>query len=65
MPLPVKPRRWHPDLDASVAPWSHLESVSPCPPSPSVPPVAEIAIDFVDLAAVVDRIHAAFFRNPR
>jgi hypothetical protein len=54
MPRPVKPRRWHPDLDASVA---------PCPPSPSVVP--EIAIDFVDLTAVVDRIHAAFFRSQR
>ena len=57
MPRPVKPRRWHPDLDASVA---------PCPPSHSVPSVVpEIAIDFVDLTAVVDRIHAAFFRSQR
>jgi hypothetical protein len=55
--MPVKPRRWHPDLDASVA---------PCLPSPSVPfVVPEIAIDFVDLTAVVDRIHAAFFRSQR
>lgn len=55
--MPVKPRRWHPDLDASVP---------PCPPSPSVPSVVpEIAIDFVDLTAVVDRIHAAFFRSQR
>ena len=57
MPLPVRPRRWHPELDLSVA---------PCPPSPSVFPVPpEIAIDFVDLTAVVDRIHAAFFRTQR
>ena len=55
--MPVKPRRWHPDLDASLL---------PSPPSSSVPAVVpEIAIDFVDLTAVVDRIHAAFFRSQR
>jgi len=55
--MPVKPRRWHPDLDASAP---------PCLPSLSVPSVVpEIAIDFVDLTAVVDRIHAAFFRSQR
>lgn len=54
--MPVKPRRWHPDLDASVA---------PCPPSPSVLSVGDAAVDFVDLASIVDRIHAAFFRSQR
>ena len=57
--MPSKPRRWHPDLDASAPPCLSPFSVQ------SVAPVSEIAIDFVDLKAVVDRIHAAFFRNPR
>ena len=53
--MPVKTRRWHPDLDASVA---------PCPPSLSMAPV-DLALDFVDMATVVDRIHAAFFHGAR
>lgn len=57
--MPSKPRRWHPDLDASAPPCLSPFSVQ------SVAPVSEIAIDFVDLKAVVDRIHAAFFRSPR
>ncbi len=44
-------RRWHPDFDEGAAP-------------PDVMPLqADVAVDFVDVALVVDRIHAAFFRS--
>ena len=47
-------RRWHPDLNPDV------------PPAPALPRTrADIAVDFVDMSAVVDRIHAAFFQHGR
>lgn len=60
--MPSKPRRWHPELDAAdpkPAPFERAEVQR----SHGAPAVRDIAIDFVDLKAVVDRIHAAFFRN--
>ena len=47
-------RRWHPDLNPDVT------------PVPAVPRAgADVAVDFVDMSAVVDRIHAAFFQHGR
>jgi hypothetical protein len=47
-------RRWHPDFDGGIAPDRALSPVN-----------ADAAVDFVDMSAVVDRIHAAFFHNGR
>jgi hypothetical protein len=47
-------RRWHPDFDGGIAPDTALS-----------PANTDAAVDFVDMSAVVDRIHAAFFHNGR
>ena len=47
-------RRWHPDFDGGSAPDQALSPVN-----------GDAAVDFVDMSAVVDRIHAAFFYNGR
>ena len=46
-------RRWHPDFDAGVMPRRPAELAR-----------EDVAIDFVDMSAVIDRIHAAFFQRP-
>lgn len=52
-------RRWHPELDCGVAPDVAAGLYVSSAPS------ADVAIDFVDMRAVVDRIHAAFFHTGR
>ena len=47
-------RRWHPDLNPEVQPAPQLPRGN-----------ADVAVDFVDMSAVVDRIHAAFFHHQR
>ena len=47
-------RRWHPDLDAGMA-----------PPEADLFTADDFALDFVDMARVVDRLHAAFVSELR
>lgn len=47
-------RRWHPDLDHGSLPDRAL-----------TPAHLDVAVDFVDMSAIVDRIHAAFFLDGR
>jgi hypothetical protein len=47
-------RRWHPDLNPDVKPMPALPRTG-----------ADAALDFVDMSAVVDRIHASFFHRGR
>jgi hypothetical protein len=42
-------RRWHPDFDAGSPPRADVALADP-------------AVDFVDMARVVDRAHAAFVK---
>lgn len=45
-------RRWHPDFDAGRT-----------PPADDRVALADAAVDFVDLARIVDRMHAAFVKS--
>ena len=62
--MPLKLRRWHPDFDGGVTAGTETPA-DPAAAKPTPPALQDVAIDFVDLTAVVDRIHAAFFRNIR
>ena len=61
--MPSTLRRWHPDFDGEGAASGQTPDRAAAKPTP--PGFQDIAIDFVDLTIVVDRIHAAFFRTPR
>jgi hypothetical protein len=61
--MPSTLRRWHPDFDGGGAACGQTPDRTAAKPLPPV--FQDIAIDFVDLSIVVDRIHAAFFRTSR
>jgi len=56
-------RRWHPDFDGENSGSGVISSGNYA--RPQFPANADAAVDFVDMSAVVDRIHAAFFYNGR
>lgn len=56
-PSSRRSRRWHPDLDHGSLPDRAL--------TPTRTANLEVAVDFVDMGAIVDRIHAAFFLDRR
>lgn len=57
---PRRTRRWHPDFDAGPAP-DRIATPANVPGSVLAPAIHDVAIDFVDMSVVIDRIHAAFF----
>jgi hypothetical protein len=53
-------RRSHPDFQAGLgaAPSPDVSAETALPPQ-------EVAVDFVDMSALLDRVQAAFFRDTR
>jgi hypothetical protein len=49
-----RPRRWHPDFGGG----SLLSR-----PDPVAPPRSDVAVDFVNITHVIDRMQHAFFRE--
>jgi hypothetical protein len=50
-----RPRRIHPDFEEAAVPATPAASPRPAGPAP------DVAIDFVSIATVIDRVRTAFF----
>jgi hypothetical protein len=56
-------RRSHPDFRPAPAPLTRVSAHAPI--EPERPVSHDVAIDFVDVTALFDRIELAFFAGPR